>query len=188
MDVAARISALVEAELHTQVVEARKRLDAEVDERLRRLSEVTDTLVERAESVSRELDGLGSALRRAAGDASDTANAPLTGLEDGRGAPATAVSPATPLENLEAELAAPAPAAARAPRDYRPTLVGPPTSLPGATAVAEPEVEEPPSDAARLVAVEMALAGSSREEVDRHLRGAFDLVGTGDLLDDVFGR
>lgn len=181
-DVAARISALVESELRTQVAEARQRLDAEVDERLRRLSEVTDSLVERAESVSRELDGLGAALRRAAGDVSDTASAPLTGDEDSGEAPPTVVSAADPpaassVEHLEAELAGPPPEA------YRPVLVGPPTSAPGATAVAEA-----PSDAARLVAVEMALAGSSREDVDRHLRGAFNLAGTGELLDDVFGR
>jgi len=41
--------------------------------------------------------------------------------------------------------------------------------------------------AARLVAIEMAVAGRSRDEVDEHLRAAFDVDDTRALLDDVFG-
>jgi hypothetical protein len=41
--------------------------------------------------------------------------------------------------------------------------------------------------AARLVAIEMAVAGRSRDEVDDHLRNAFDVDDTRALLDDVFG-
>jgi hypothetical protein len=178
-DVAARIAELVETELRHQVAEARRRLDEDVDERLRRLHEVTDSLLERAEAVSRELDGLGAALRRAATDVEDTANAPLDPsleVDVETAAPAEADAPAPPaVEGLEAELAGPPPEA------YRPTIVQPAIA---AAVVAE----EGPSDAARLVAVEMALAGSSRDDVDRHLRSAFNVADTGDLLDDVFGR
>ncbi len=45
----------------------------------------------------------------------------------------------------------------------------------------------PDLEAARLVAVEMAVAGSSRDEVERHLRDAFGIRETHGLLDDVFG-
>ena len=41
--------------------------------------------------------------------------------------------------------------------------------------------------AARLVAIEMAVAGRTRDEVDDHLRHAFDVDDTRALLDDVFG-
>ena len=41
--------------------------------------------------------------------------------------------------------------------------------------------------AARLVAIEMAVAGRTRDEVDDHLRDAFDVDDTRALLDDVFG-
>jgi hypothetical protein len=179
-DVATRIAQVVETELRNQVAEARRRLDAEVDERLRRLRGVTDSLVERAESVSLELDGLAAALRDAAADSAETANAPLGGHLDGAPEPPeaveTAVSPApSSIEELEAELGGAPP-----PEAYRPTIV----ARPAAAAVAA----EPPSDAARLVAVEMALAGSSRDDVDRHLRSAYNVGATGDLLDDVFGR
>jgi hypothetical protein len=171
-DVATRIAQVVETELRAQVAEARQRLDAEVDERLRRLREVTDSLLERAQSVSDELDGLAAALRRAATDAAATAHAPLGAEMNGEPeATPTVVSPAPPqVDALEAELSAPPSAAAVAAEP-------PPAPEPAA-----------PSDAARLVAVEMALAGSSREDVDRHLRSAYNVADTGDLLDDVFGR
>ena len=167
-DVATRIAQVVEAELRTQVAEARHRLDAEVDERLRRLREVTDSLLERAQAVSDELDGLATALRRAATDAA--AHEPFGAEMNGEPeSTPTVVSPAPPrIDALEAELSGPATAAAVAPEPE-----------PGPTA---------PSDAARLVAVEMALAGSSRGDVDRHLRSAYNVADTNDLLDDVFGR
>jgi hypothetical protein len=41
--------------------------------------------------------------------------------------------------------------------------------------------------AARLVAIEMAVAGRGRDEVDEHLRDAFEVDDTRALLDDVFG-
>jgi hypothetical protein len=40
---------------------------------------------------------------------------------------------------------------------------------------------------ARLVAIEMAVAGRPRDEVDRHLRESYDVDDTSALLDDVFG-
>jgi len=42
-------------------------------------------------------------------------------------------------------------------------------------------------DSARLVAIEMAVAGRSREDVGRHVRAAHDLSDVEALLDDVFG-
>jgi alkylhydroperoxidase/carboxymuconolactone decarboxylase family protein YurZ len=42
-------------------------------------------------------------------------------------------------------------------------------------------------DSARLVAIEMAVAGRTREEVGRHVRGAYQLADVEALLDDVFG-
>jgi hypothetical protein len=42
-------------------------------------------------------------------------------------------------------------------------------------------------DSARLVAIEMAVAGRTREEVGRHVRAAYHLADVEALLDDVFG-
>ena len=43
-------------------------------------------------------------------------------------------------------------------------------------------------DAARLVAIEMADAGATREEVELHLRAAYAVTDPSPLLDDVFGE
>lgn len=40
---------------------------------------------------------------------------------------------------------------------------------------------------ARLVALQMAVAGGNRGEVDTHLRRAFDFEDPGEILDDIFG-
>ena len=39
----------------------------------------------------------------------------------------------------------------------------------------------------RLVALQMAVAGGNRGEVEEHLRRAFDLADPRQILDDVFG-
>ena len=59
---------------------------------------------------------------------------------------------------------------------------------PAAAGPAEPAVAgRRDLSAARLVAIEMAVAGRTRDEVDDHLRTAFDVDDTRALLDDVFG-
>lgn len=50
---------------------------------------------------------------------------------------------------------------------------------------------DPPAigvDAARLVAIEMAVAGRSRQEVEHHLREAYGGPDTSAVLADVFGE
>jgi hypothetical protein len=42
--------------------------------------------------------------------------------------------------------------------------------------------------AARLVALQMAVAGGNRSEVEGHLRRAFDLDSPRSILDDIFGE
>jgi F0F1-type ATP synthase membrane subunit b/b' len=59
-----------------------------------------------------------------------------------------------------------------------------------ATAAAEPEQRGFDGDdmlAARLVALQMAVAGSARNEVEAHLRKTFSLDEPGAILNDVFG-
>jgi hypothetical protein len=63
---------------------------------------------------------------------------------------------------------------------------GPEPEEPGAPANGAPP-EIPVPSAARLVAIEMAVGGSSRAEVERHLRGELGVEDPAPLLDDVFG-
>ena len=73
-----------------------------------------------------------------------------------------------------------------------------PDPVPGPTPLPEPPSGEPPPaaadapngnvDGARLVAMKMALEGSSREEVAERLAEGHALEDSGDLIDDVFAR
>ncbi|HLI59799.1 MAG TPA: hypothetical protein VKV21_09060 [Solirubrobacteraceae bacterium] len=56
---------------------------------------------------------------------------------------------------------------------------------PPAAASGEPSADV---DGARLVALDMALAGAPREETERHLAAHFGLAAPGALLDEVYAR
>lgn len=64
-----------------------------------------------------------------------------------------------------------------------------PTSLPASAPRVDSGSPDPPDPpvAPRFVAIEMAVGGASRADVDRHLRARFDLTDTGPVLDGVFG-
>ena len=59
---------------------------------------------------------------------------------------------------------------------------------PVAEAPASPEVASDDSQAARLVAMKMALDGASREEIDAELESSYSLADRGSLLDDVLAK
>ena len=61
----------------------------------------------------------------------------------------------------------------------------PPSSAPAAAAERAPATEPP--NAARLVAIEMAVGGAARADVERHLRERLGIADPSTLLDDVFG-
>jgi small-conductance mechanosensitive channel len=130
-----------ETEAQRYLADARSRADALAHERMQRLHELTDDLIERAEAAARQLEELMAALKR-------TTAAIETDAPDNQPAPAK-------------------PLAAPVARE----------TAPGVRDVS----------AARLVAIEMAVAGRTRDEVDRHLRESFDVDDTRALLDDVFG-
>lgn len=107
-----------------------------------------------------------------------------------QGPPTPAESPAPPAPGVD-----PQPAEVPEPEP-------PDESPPGPEPVPEPvpmpdHPEEPPPAAgvsgngdagARLVALNMALDGSSREDVERHLASRFGIDDASKLLDDVFAR
>jgi hypothetical protein len=79
-------------------------------------------------------------------------------------------TPPRPLEPVPAEAAQPAARPSQSPPEARPSQ---PTG--------------PIGDSARLVAVEMAVAGYSRDEVERRLANEFGIADPQPVLDDVFG-
>jgi DivIVA domain-containing protein len=87
-------------------------------------------------------------------------------MADGAGAPAPALSTPAALPS-EQPARAPAPSAAQAP------------ALQGAPATGD-------LDGARLIALNMALNGESREDTDRYLAENFELADRGKLVDEVY--
>lgn len=221
---------LAEDEAKRIVEDARRDAEAFLAERIRRISEISDAVVERgegivmrldrAEEVRRQLQGLADAL----GESAEELARELGG--DAGEASARAERRTLP----EAEAAAPQQEVVE--RDKPPPL-RPPTEPPLEEATAdsgedisedptvgglaeeaerdEPEAEvvsvelvpEPEPDeaearerasrepdeqlSARLVALQMAVAGGKRDEVEAHLRRTFDLGDVTQILDDVFG-
>jgi hypothetical protein len=167
------------------------RLDR-AEEVRRQLQGLADALGESAEELARELGGEAPPDRRATPDAI-RAEEPKA-------------SAATETAATEAEPEAPTASAAEIADD--PTV----GELAEEAAVEEPAEDEPDADdepavvelvpdeaaersarepdeqlSARLVALQMAVAGGKRDEVESHLKRTFDLDDVGQILDDVFG-
>lgn len=236
-------------------VEARGRLsraaveaDQLVVERLRRISELSDSVVERARAVvdqldqadeaRRQLNGLLAALAKTAervaqelDDRPDTGGtgappqAPVArfapppqesrqstppqepresshvgtseGGEAGGDAASTAVTPPAveaerpPADEVRplAAPAAPGPAEGQATAEVvhlaRPPAVD---AEPGAAPDSRQRREAGDMDGARLVALQMAVAGSTRGEVATHLKREYHIAEPHGILDDVFGE
>jgi hypothetical protein len=225
-----------EAERERFLEHAKSEAEAVLDQRIKRISELSDALIEGAESllmringaqeVKRQLETMVHALAHSASELAAES-------EQGRLAPVPrsievddspepriqAVPEPEPAPPTEAEVAAPEP------EPENVTELRVPAPEPAAAVVEEVEVvdavevvEEPAAEqqqpageangapdtaeqqpaeqrgfdgddmlAARLVALQMAVAGSARDEVEAHLRKTFSLDEPGAILNDVFG-
>ena len=213
---------LADDEAKRIVDDARRDAEAFLAERIRRINELSDAVVERgegivmrldrAEEVRRQLQGLADAL----GESADELARELGGTEaaERRTTPAAERTMPPPLRPpteapLEKEEPAAAPAEPVTEADSGEDIAEDPTvgelaeaAEPDAEIVPVelvPEPEEAPEQerpgarepddqlSARLVALQMAVAGGKRDEVESHLRRTFDLGDVSQILDDVFG-
>jgi len=202
---------VAETEARRYLIDARRRVDAATDERMARLRRLTDELLERAETTRGQFDELISSLelmtteleREREESRANPMEPDLGPRPSGAGSEeSSARRPDTPPPPPEAGWAG-GPAMTPSIQPTEPGQGGE-ASEQGRRPEPEQEPAQPPSvppgdppaiggdharlGAARLVALEMALAGNSREEVDRHLRDAFRVRDTAALLDDVFGQ
>jgi hypothetical protein len=159
-----------EAQARRYLEESRRRGERLAEERAREISEVTDSLIERAESVKRQADALIAALGAARHQLEerpreDPASMPASGDSPPEGAqrtPAPHLKPVEPLAAPRGEAPGPEPAASGA-------VAGEPTA------------------GARLLATQMAVAGSSRPEIENRLRSEFGIEDAGPMLDAILG-
>jgi len=176
-------------------------------EHVGQVSESTATMLQRVTAMQTELDALVENIRTGANRVSaDLAllEGNMAELYTAAGAktepPAPAAPPppepsTEPLAEAEPLAAEPLAEPAAAPEPELPLEPEPELSAPAANSTplaAEPEPAEaaPASDAdvegARLIALNMALNGQSREETDRYLAENFDLPDRERLLDEVY--
>jgi hypothetical protein len=227
---------LAEADAQRLLDDARRDAEAFLTERVRKIEELSDAIIERAEAVlaqlaraeavKEDLQSLVDALGRTAEELARESEIERTARAAAMEKPAEpeAVAPATaspepipeqaqdeaetvpppdlrPVEPRDVEDAAeaqargPEPASAAeephlhpAPEAGEPAAAGEWPSA--ATGPSEPAADgnEDESLGARLVALQMAVAGGNRGEVEAHLRRAFQLTNPDGILDDVFGR
>jgi hypothetical protein len=205
-------------EAEAEIVRYTEAKTREADEllasRLRRIADVSDALVQRGEALVAQLGGaeelrrsleaavraIAEAAERLARDVSSAERPSLSVVRPGdapeqptqvTASPEPAEGPAepprpareepemSPLERLKAAGGPPEgerPEVERRGRFTHPPAGDPPTPL------------EDKLLGARLVALQMAVAGSDRDEVERHLRSEFDLEDPSSVLDEVFGR
>jgi hypothetical protein len=193
-----------DAQARRYIESSRERADVLADERVRAMSDLTDTLIRQADLVKRQSDELLAALESARGEL-----ATRIGQELSTGAPTSIESPAgqgqpaqqsqvprvphlQPVESDRPDLQAVEPAAVQEQRT--PERPPAPSQEQGSTPPAPAQPVAQPgaastlaSDGARLLAAQMAVAGSSRQEIEARLRDEFGIDDAGPLLDGILG-
>jgi DivIVA domain-containing protein len=161
----AQVQAIVEA-AERGAQEIRDAAQAEAREHVANVTAAADRLRERVEQMERDMTQLVIDLREGADrlrDDLDGLQAGTDALSTADAAPPAAAEPAEPLPEPRAVAPAPEPPAAP-----------------------EPEPKNGDSAAARIVALDMALSGTSREDTERYLAENYDLPDRAALLDEVY--
>jgi vacuolar-type H+-ATPase subunit H len=153
-----------EAQARRYLAQARAEADRAVEGRFSELSELIDSLLGQATTLRREAERLQGSLEEAS-----------LQIDAGR------IDPERPAEAREQppSVQEPAPPQQEAPR---------------LRAVSQPDEASPASEAnppdaagARLLATQMAVSGSSREEIEARLRNRFEIENTTPILDAILG-
>ncbi len=155
---------------------ARSEAGQQAREHVERVSQATATMLQRADALEAEFQTMLDSVRSSAGRLSTELQALQITVGELRGSGAAArLAPAT---------------------DFQPEPEPEPEPAPEPAPAPEPEPEPAPSaqgsdgdeEGARLIALNMALNGTPREETERYLADNFDLDDTESLLDDVYAR
>jgi DivIVA domain-containing protein len=182
--------------------ETRERADRESAEQLERVQETASKMVERADALSKELAALIQGIQEEAGALVDRMRGGAAELEAELASirkELVAVRPAEPEpeepltvdRSPSTELPAAAPPEPSAPAP-QPEPAPEPAAVPAERSAVNGErsaSEVPASpEGARLVALNMALNGTPREEAARYLADNFELEDQDAILDDVYSR
>jgi vacuolar-type H+-ATPase subunit H len=153
-----------EAEARRYLAEAKAEADRLLAARLGSVGELTDSLLARAEEIRRHSEAL------------------VAALEEARERLATEASPVAPAPRRSgrSHLSAVAPVA-------EPRLGEEAPVRPQPVDRAETDGRPRTPAGARLLATQMAVSGSSREEIELRLRNGFEIEDAGAILDAILG-
>jgi DivIVA domain-containing protein len=157
----------IREEANNEAVSTREQATAQAREYVGNVSESTDGMLKRLDSMQSELDGLIEQLR----SGSNRLGADLKLLQTNLTEMTNSVAPAQFEPEPEEQ-----PAAAAAPAE--------PASSNGAAA--SNGADDDDTEGARLIALNMALNGTPREETAKYLEENFELSDAGGLLDEVY--
>ena len=181
----------IRAEASTEADATREHATSEARDYVGRVSESTSGMLERIDAMETELSALIESLRTG----SNRLNADLQLLEGNLTAVKNAVVPRPQFEPEQTAARRPEPAPARVPEPFEEAarVTGAaagevPSEAPAtpAPAPAAARTNGGDDDGARLIALNMALNGTPREEADRYLAENFKLTDRRGLLDDVY--
>jgi hypothetical protein len=179
-----------EVQANRYLEQSRQHADHLAEQRMRAMSDLTDSLLYQAETVKRESDQLIAALDKARNQIESPGRPDLTAAPRGSTAPAEAgrgphlqpVEPQAP--NLQAVPPRSTPPLSTEPHFGQPQPgQGPPAGAPGGQGSGTGAF----SDGARLLATQMAVAGSSRDEIRDRLRNDFGIEDASPILDGILG-
>jgi hypothetical protein len=187
-----------DAEAERRLREASEQADALLAERLSRISDLSDRILERAEAVLERLESAEEVraqlvgLTRALGDTAERVARELGAEATGYRPQATdeATGHRPQATGMEAEPDEEHPMAEQV-RPLRPPSERERTPRPlRPVAPAHVPRDDPDThlEDARLVALQMAVAGRTRDEVGAHLRAAFDVGDPDAILEHVFAE
>jgi DivIVA domain-containing protein len=182
----------IRAEATNEAEATREHATSEARDYVGRVSESTSGMLERIDAMEAELAALTESLRTG----SNRLNADLQLLEGNLTAVKNAVvprpqfEPEQPMARRPEPAPAPAPASVSEPFEERAEV----TVAAAGEVIAEVPAEPAPQvrtnggddDGARLIALNMALNGTPREETDRYLAENFKLTDRRGLLDEVY--
>ena len=149
-----------EAQARRYLAESRDRADREASQRLDALAGMTDTLLDEAIALRRQAERLQATLEEAKArfDPTPPGEPGSLSAEEGSVAKVTPLTRLAPVDDPVAE----------APENPAPAPIG---SAAGA----------------RLLATQLAVSGSSREEIERRLRNGFEIEDPAPILDAILG-
>jgi vacuolar-type H+-ATPase subunit H len=166
----------------------RSRAESEARERIERAQRAVDRLLEQADELRTAVSGLD---REVGAEAKPRAETPAPEIDP---TPATVPEPEPAREPEPEPPGVPEPEPPLEP-EPQPPEVPEPIPPSGDRPSTEQLIEQlkgaaagPDEGAARLVAMNLALDGKSRQEVERHLAEEYELADASRILDDVYSR